>query len=35
MGNIEIAWAVSGRKEPLDLKYLDHLSELLSIEGRL
>jgi putative ABC transport system ATP-binding protein len=35
MGNIEIAWAVSGRKEPLDLKYLDHLSELLSIQGRL
>ena len=35
MGNIEIAWAVSGRKEPLDLKYLDHLCELLSIEGRL
>jgi putative ABC transport system ATP-binding protein len=40
MGNIEIAYAVSGRastgkKEPLDLKYLDHLSELLSIKGRL
>src|SRR6202789_1212234 len=35
MGNIEIAWAVSGRKEPLDLKYLDHLSDLLSIQGRL
>ncbi len=40
MGNIEIAWAVSGRgssgkKEPLDLKYLDHLCELLSIQGRL
>jgi putative ABC transport system ATP-binding protein len=35
MGNIEIAYAVSGRKEPLDLKYLDHLSELLSIQGRL
>jgi putative ABC transport system ATP-binding protein len=26
---------VSGRKEPLDLKYLDHLSELLAIKGRL
>ena len=35
MGNIEIAYAVSGRKDPLDLKYLDHLSELLAIKGRL
>jgi putative ABC transport system ATP-binding protein len=35
MGNIEIAWTVSGRKEPLDLKYLDHLCDLLSIQGRL
>jgi len=35
MGNIEIAWAVSGRKETLDRKYLDHLSDLLSIRGRL
>ena len=35
MGNIEIAWAVSGRKGPLDVAYLDHLSELLSIKGRL
>jgi putative ABC transport system ATP-binding protein len=35
MGNIEIAWAVSGRKGPVDLKYLDHLSDLLSIRGRL
>lgn len=35
MGNIEIAYAVSGRKEPMDLKYLDHLSGLLSIRGRL
>ncbi len=35
MGNIEIAWAVSGRKKPLDLPYLDHLSDLLSIQGRL
>ena len=34
-GNIEIAQVVSGRKEPLDLKYLDHLSDLLSIRGRL
>jgi putative ABC transport system ATP-binding protein len=35
MGNIEIAWAISGNKGSLDLKYLDHLSDLLSIRGRL
>ena len=35
MGNIEIAYAVGGRKEPLDRAYLDHLSDLLSIRGRL
>jgi putative ABC transport system ATP-binding protein len=35
MGNIEIAYTVSGRKEPMDLTYLDHLSDLLSIKGRL
>jgi putative ABC transport system ATP-binding protein len=35
MGNIEIAYAISGRKEPMDLKYLDHLSDMLSIQGRL
>jgi putative ABC transport system ATP-binding protein len=35
MGNIEIAYAISGRKEPMDRAYLDHLSELLSIRGRL
>ncbi len=35
MGNIEIAHEVSGRKQPLDLEYLDHLSDLLSIRGRL
>ena len=35
MGNIEIAHAVSGIKGPLDLNYLDHLSDLLSIQGRL
>jgi putative ABC transport system ATP-binding protein len=35
MGNIELAYSVSGRKEPLDRKYLDHLSDLLSIRGRL
>jgi putative ABC transport system ATP-binding protein len=35
MGNIKIAYAVSGRKEPMDLQYLDQLSDLLSIRGRL
>jgi putative ABC transport system ATP-binding protein len=35
MGNIEIAYTVSGRKEPLDRTYLDHLSDILSIRGRL
>ncbi len=35
MGNIEVAYAVSGRKEPLDRAYLDHLSDLLTIRGRL
>jgi putative ABC transport system ATP-binding protein len=35
MGNIEIAHAVSGRTGSLDLKYLDHLSDLLAIQGRL
>jgi putative ABC transport system ATP-binding protein len=35
MGNIEIAHAVSGKKEPLDRTYLNDLSELLAIQGRL
>ncbi len=35
MGNIEIAYEVSGRTEPLDRVYLDHLSDMLSIQGRL
>jgi putative ABC transport system ATP-binding protein len=35
LGNIEIAYAISGRKEPMDQHYLDHLSDLLSIRGRL
>jgi putative ABC transport system ATP-binding protein len=40
MGNIEVAYEISGRGSgpngvPMDLKYLDHLSELLSIKGRL
>jgi putative ABC transport system ATP-binding protein len=33
--NIEIAYDISGRKEPLDRLYLDQLSDLLSIRGRL
>ena len=35
IGNIEIAYDISGRKEPMDRAYLDHLSDLLSIRGRL
>ena len=40
MGNIEIAYTVSGRASgpngvPMDLKYLDHLSDMLAIRGRL
>ena len=35
MGNIEIAYSVSGRKEPLDRKYLDHLCDMLSITEAL
>jgi putative ABC transport system ATP-binding protein len=35
MGNIEIAYQISGRKEPMDAAYLEHLSDLLSIRGRL
>jgi putative ABC transport system ATP-binding protein len=35
LGNIEIAYEVSGRKEPMDRQYLDHLSEMLAIRGRL
>jgi len=35
MGNIDIGYEVSGRKEPLDRAYLDQLSRLLSINGRL
>jgi putative ABC transport system ATP-binding protein len=35
MGNIEIAHAVSGRKGPIDREYLDHLSDMLAIQGRL
>ncbi|MFC5862669.1 ABC transporter ATP-binding protein [Acidicapsa dinghuensis] len=35
MGNVEIAYDISGQKEPMDRAYLDHLSDLLSIQGRL
>ena len=40
MGNIEIAYEISGRASgpngaPMDPAYLDHLSEMLSIKGRL
>ena len=35
LGNIEIAYKVSGRKEPIDRAYLDHLSDMLAIQGRL
>lgn len=35
MGNIEIAYSISGRTEPMDRAYLDHLGDLLSIRGRL
>jgi putative ABC transport system ATP-binding protein len=35
MGNIEVAHDISGDKKPLDKAYLDHLSGLLSIQGRL
>jgi putative ABC transport system ATP-binding protein len=35
LGNIEVAYSVSGRSEPMDSKYLDHLSDLLSISDRL
>jgi putative ABC transport system ATP-binding protein len=40
MGNIEIAYEISGRTSgpngaPMDRAYLDHLSEMLAIKGRL
>jgi len=34
-GNIEIAYTISGRKEPMDRQYLEHLSDMLAIKGRL
>ena len=33
--NIEIAYEISGHKKPLDHSYLDHLTNLLGITGRL
>jgi putative ABC transport system ATP-binding protein len=33
--NIEIAYEISARKEPIDLKYLSHLTDMLGISGRL
>lgn len=33
--NVEIAYEISGRKEPLDRSYLEHLTGLLGISGRL
>ena len=33
--NIEIAYEISGKSEPLDKAYLAHLTDLLSISGRL
>lgn len=35
LGNIELAYEISGAKEPMDQKLLDHLSGLLNIQGRL
>jgi putative ABC transport system ATP-binding protein len=33
--NVEIAYEISGRKEPLDEGYLAHLTDMLGISGRL
>jgi putative ABC transport system ATP-binding protein len=33
--NIEIAYEIAGRTEPLDQKYLEHITGLLNIAGRL
>jgi putative ABC transport system ATP-binding protein len=35
LANIEIAYDISGRNEPIDRAYLDQISDLLSIRGRL
>ncbi|HVT99251.1 MAG TPA: ABC transporter ATP-binding protein [Acidobacteriaceae bacterium] len=34
-GNIEIAYEIAGRTEPMDQKYLEHIAGLLNIAGRL
>ncbi|HUB19189.1 MAG TPA: ABC transporter ATP-binding protein [Acidobacteriaceae bacterium] len=34
-GNIEIAYEISGRSEPLDEEYLAHIAGMLGIAGRL
>ncbi len=34
-GNIEIAYEISGRKEPIDQRFLMYLTDLLGIAGRL
>lgn len=35
LGNIELAYDISGLKAPMDRHLLDHLSEMLNIKGRL
>ena len=35
MSNVEMAYDISGRKQPMDRGYFDHLCDLLSIQGRL
>jgi len=35
LDNIEIAYEISGRTEPLDQQYLSHLTEMLGVSGRL
>lgn len=35
LGNIEVAHQIGGSRQPLDRAYLDSLSSLLSIQGRL
>lgn len=35
MANIEIAYTISGRQEPMDREYLNHLGDMLAIRGRL
>ncbi|HEY0757688.1 MAG TPA: ABC transporter ATP-binding protein [Acidisarcina sp.] len=35
IGNIDIAYEISGRSKPLDRAYLAHLTDMLGISGRL